>query len=187
MNTVKGFLVILLSSFLATEAKANLLLEFKQQFIEGELKFSQTERTFQSQGQGLKIGYMGKYILAGIIIDKNQTKFNNSFGTQSSTSYSSGGIGTFLGFHFWDRLRIETTYLNSALEPNSNSSFRYFGQYFSYGLGFRIWKGLMINANQFTNHYTQSEDDDIGTTNGLSQNIKTSGQNISLSYIFVIR
>lgn len=187
MNIVKGFLGILLSLFFSLAAQAALLLEFKAQQDSGDLSFSGTERSFISNGQGLKVGYMGHNILAGIIVDQNRTQFNESLPGQSGKIFSGGGIGTFLGFHFWDRLRIETTYLNSALEPNSNDNFRYFGQYFSYGLGFRLWKGLMLNMSQFNNQYTQSENDETGLTQGLNTNIKTSGRSLSFSYIFVIR
>lgn len=130
---------------------------------------------------------MGNYILAGLNLDQNRTYFNQDFPSQSGKIYSGGGIGTFLGFHFWDRLRIETTYLNSALEANSNDKFRYFGQYFAYGIGFRPWKGFMLNYSKFNNQYTQSENDETGLTLGLPDNIKTSGESLSLSYIFVIK
>ena len=126
-------------------------------------------------------------ILVGLDKISSKTYFNEGFSSQTGKIYSGGGIGTFLGFHFWDRLRVETTYLNSALEANSNDEFRYFGQYFSYGLGLRLWKGFMLNYSKFNNQYTQSENDETGLTLGLSNNIKTEGESISLSYILVIK
>ncbi|MAZ49632.1 MAG: hypothetical protein CME65_13815 [Halobacteriovoraceae bacterium] len=184
---MKGFLATLLSFCFFSSAQAALLLEFKSKHENGSLHLLGTKQSFNSFGQGLKIGYMGNYILTGLSFDQNRTYFNEGFSSQTGKIYSGGGIGTFLGFHFWDRLRVETTYLNSALEANSNDEFRYFGQYFSYGLGLRLWKGFMLNYSKFNNQYTQSENDETGLTLGLSNNIKTEGESISLSYILVIK
>ena len=99
--------------------------------------------------------------------------------------YNGGGVGSFLGFHFFDSFKIWTGYLNSTLEPTSNRDFRYFGQHVSFGLGLRVYQGLMINAEGFRNQYTQEENDETGKTRGLDDNIKTEGQIYYLSYIFI--
>ena len=73
--------------------------------------------------------------------------------------------------------------MNSSLEPIDNNSTRFFGQYVSLSLGYRIHNGLMLNYTEFRNQYTQIEDDDTGKTEGLTKNIRESGGNLSLSYI----
>ena len=182
MNIKLVFLVILLNQ----NCFAALLLEPRLQVYQGSLKVGSEQSDFLGQGQGLDLGYMGEHFLFGITLEKNHYRFQESFLDRNTKSYHAGGIGTFIGYHFLDRLRIQTTYINTSLEPTTQKNFRYFGQYFAYGLGLRLSKGLMFNLIQFNNTYTQKEEDETGQTNGLVSNIRSHGQSAYLSYIFAI-
>lgn len=176
----------LLLFFLCQNIQAALLLEPRFSRDTGQLSVTNTKTNYTANGYGLDIGYMGDYFLAGLTLDKSLFIFDESFDSNNDDRFDGGGIGTFLGFHFLDRFRLQTTYMNSTLESTSNKNFRYFGQYFSFGLGVRLIDGLMLNYARYNNQYTQQEDDSTGKTSGLSSNIKTTGHVISLSYILVI-
>jgi hypothetical protein len=183
MNIKLAFLAILLSQ----SSFAALLLEPRLILDQGSLEVASESTSYTSQGTGIDIGYMGDYFLAGITIERNTARFEDPFLGNSFNNYSQGGIGTFMGFHFYDRFRLQTTYINTSLEPSSNRSIRYFGQYFAFSLGLRIYDGLMLNVNSYNNVYTQLEDDNTGLTTGLTNNIKTRGNALYFSYIFAIQ
>lgn len=136
-----------------------------------------------AKGYGLKIGYLGEYFMAGVNLEKQTVETQSGFNVDGYKRFDGGGIGTYMGFHFWDLLKVWTSYLNTTLEPTSNRDYRYFGQYVSFGLGLRIHEGLLISYEGFRNQYTQEEDDETGKTRGLDDNIKTEGANYILSYI----
>lgn len=186
-NIEKGFLAILLSLLTSNFAKAAFLVEPKYQIHNGQLKVAQTKTSYNAEGAALNIGYMGEYFLAGLSLEKSRFVFDDPFASLTGKIYDGGGVGTFIGFHLWDRIKIETTYLNSTLEANSNSNSRYFGQYFAFGIGLRLWRGLMLNMQYYENQYTQLEDDITGKTQGLNSHIKTAGNIVGLSYFFAIK
>lgn len=186
-NTEKGCLAILLSFLTSNFANAAFLVEPKYQIHNGQLKVAQTKTSYNAEGGALNLGYMGDYFLAGVSLEKSRFVFVDPFATQTGKIYDGGGVGTFIGFHLWDRIKIETTYLNSTLEPNSNSDVRYFGQYFAFGISLRLWRGLMLNMQHYENQFTQFEDDTTGKTQGLDSHIKTSGNIVGLSYFIAIK
>jgi hypothetical protein len=152
----------------------------------GSFDSSGESGNFKGNTFGLQLGYLGDYFMAGINIEKGQYVFDKRLTSDNYTEYAGGGVGTFLGFHFLDHWKIWTGYLNTSFEPINNGAIRYFGQHVSFGLGYRLYDGLMLNYEGFRNQFTQKEDDVTGKTQGLASNIKTEGYAISLSYIFAI-
>jgi hypothetical protein len=147
---------------------------------------SDKDGTFKGQTASINIGYLGDSFMAGICLEKGAYTFSDDFSTNTYTQYLGGGAGSFLGFHFFDRWKIWTGYLNTLFEPTKKRSIRYFGQQVSFGIGYRLIDGLMFNIEGFKNQFTQSEDDSTGKTQSLQSNIKTQGMGVSLSYIFVL-
>lgn len=135
---------------------------------------------------GINIGYLGKYFMAGFKAEKGEYTFGKAPMSDGFTSYSGGGLGTFIGFHFLDRWKVVTGYLNTSFEPKSNDDIRYFGQQASLLIGYRVFSGFFINVMAFRNQFTQLEDDTTGKTQSLESNIKTQGNSLSLSYMFVL-
>lgn len=164
-------------------AQAKFMLEPTITYSQGSFSVADRSGDFNGKTFGLRTGYLGQYFMAGLSIEKGQYFYDDTLTTNSYEQYDGGGIGTFIGFHFLDRFRILTSYMNSSLEPIDNNSTRFFGQYVSLSLGYRIYDGLMLNYTEFRNQYTQIEDDDTGETEGLTNNIRESGGSVSLSYI----
>lgn len=193
MNTMKEFLAIALSKklyflilLLPINSYARLMLEPSLNYYQGSFEVADRSGDFHGKVAGLKIGYMGQFFMAGINLEKGQYFYDDDISTNDYEQFDGGGVGTYLAFHFFDRFRLLTSYLNSSLEPVDNNDTRYFGQHFSASLGIRIIDGLMFNFEKFSNQFTQLEDDSTGKTEGLDDNIKTQGENFSLSYIIAI-
>jgi hypothetical protein len=134
---------------------------------------------------GLNTGYLGENFMVGLTIEKGQYEFDSELTSAGHKKFDGGGLGSFIGFHLYDRVKIWTGYLNSSIEPTSNNNIRYFGQQVSFGLGYRLHEGLMLNLQSFSNQFTQIESDITGKTTGLARNIKTSGHSLSASYFLI--
>ena len=180
-----GFVTKLLFLLLISiNAHARFLVEPKALSYSGEFKVGSESGKISGTGYGISLGYFGNHFMAGINIERSEIKTDSGFNTNGYQKFNGGGVGTFIGFYFLDSFKLWTGYLNSVLEPTSNKDYRYFGQHFSIGLGYRFYKGFMINIEGYRNQYTQEENDVTGQTRGLDSNIKTEGSAYSLSYIF---
>lgn len=162
---------------------SKFLLEPSFKVTNGRYYTSNNKGSLTGETINLNTGYIGEYIFAGFSIEKGHYKYSEKI--ENATSFNGGGIGTFLGFHFLNRFKIWTNYLNSSLEPTNQTSRRYFGQFVSFGIGYRLFGNVVLNIESFKNQFTQIEDDKTGKTSGLSENIKTVGQSVSLSFLFV--
>jgi hypothetical protein len=133
----------------------------------------------------LKLGYIGKYFMAGLLLDYGSLTFDDGVDAQNNKYYKGGGVGSYLGFHFGSSFKIWTSYLNSSLEAVSDDSRRLFGQRVDFGLGYRIWEKVFLNYAYTTNVYTQLEDDETGKTTGLNSNTTVKYGAVSLSALFI--
>ncbi len=145
-------------------------------FERGDLKGSLT-----GESLSLNAGYLGDYFMAGVTAEMGNFHYSDTIIDQNYTVFAGGGIGTYLGFHFFDRVKLWTGYLNSTLEPKSNEDLQYFGQQISFGLGIRVWKYILLNYEVYQNYFTQIEDETTGKTEGLDTNIKEQKQSIGIS------
>lgn len=170
---------------LPTLSWARFLVEPSYNYYQGQFSAGENSGDLVGRVYGLNLGYLGEYFMIGFTVETGKYDYDRSVSSNNTTKFDGGGVGTFLGFHLWDRWKVWTGYLNSTLEPTNNNDTRYFGQHISYGLGYRLYKGLLINIYEFKNQFTQLEDDTTGKTTGLESNIKTSGVNFSLSYLFI--
>lgn len=175
---------LLIFFIISINAHARFLVEPKVISYSGEFKVGQESGKYSGNGYGVSLGYFGNHFMAGINIEKTQIKTGSGFNDKGYQTFNGGGVGTFIGFYFLDSFKLWTGYLNSVLEPTSNNDYRYFGQHFSIGLGYRFYEGFMLNIEGFRNQYTQEENDVTGQTRGLDSNIKTEGTAYSISYIF---
>lgn len=182
-SRIKKALFLFILVFASTYGHASLMLEPRVFTTTATFDAGNNDGNLTGKGYGLKIGYLGEYFMAGINLEKQTVETQSGFSTDNYQKFDGGGIGTFMGFHFWDLLKVWTSYLNTTLEPTSNRDYRYFGQYVSFGIGFRVYQGLLISYEGFRNQYTQEENDETGKTRGLDDNIKTEGSNLILSYI----
>lgn len=189
MNFKKGFLglltKVLFFLLFPIYASASFIVEPSYNIYSGKFKSGDERGKLTGHVYGLNLGYLGEVFMAGITLETGKYSYDKNVTTESTSKFDGGGVGTFLGFHLWDRLKLWTGYLNSTLEPTSNKDIRYFGQHISYGLGIRLFDGLMLNLYEFKNQFTQIEDDTTGKTGGLDPKIKTYGTNLSLSYILI--
>ena len=182
ITTIKCFFILIIS---IKAASAAFMVEPSINYYSADFEVSDRSGSFTGKVAGLNLGYMNENFMVGITLEKGSYEFDSDLTTEGYENFDGGGIGTFISFIFWDRIRVWTGYLNSTLEPTDNSDFRYFGQHFSYGIGSRIVDGLLFNYKMFSNQFTQEENDTTGKTTGLDSNIKTNGSSFSLSYILV--
>lgn len=161
------------------------MVEPYYKFYSGSFQSGENSGDFNGRIFGTNVGYLGEYFMAGLTFERGQYTSDSDLTTNGYEKYDGGGIGTYLGFHFLDLYKLWTGYLNSALEPTANKDIRYFGQHVSFGFGWRIWEGLLINVEGFRNVYTQQEDDITGKTEGLETNMRTEGTSYFLSYFLV--
>lgn len=182
MVSLRNFLITI-TLLISYSAQAKFMVEPMVGKYIGTMSVSGTETDFTADVTQVSLGYLGNYFMAGVLIENGSFHLEDNLTNIGHKYFKGGGVGTFIGFHFFDRIKFWTGYLNSTLEPISRDSFRYFGQQGIFGLGYRVQGGLMVNAQYFTNQYTQSENDDTGETNGLNPVIKSSGYLYSLSYI----
>jgi hypothetical protein len=177
--------LILLSFLFLNTAYARFLVEPAYHHYVGTFSAGTEDGDFSAKVTSLNLGYLGENILLGFTFEKGQYTFDSNVTTDAYSNFDGGGVGTFIGFNFWDRFKIWSSYLNSSLEPTANNDIRYFGQHVSFGFGYRVYEGLMLNLQSFRNQYTQKEDDVTGKTTGLDTNIKTEGYSYFLSYILI--
>jgi hypothetical protein len=123
--------------------------------------------------------------MVGLNFEKGHYTYESNLTDNGYTHFSGGGVGTFIGFHFLERFRIWSGYLNSALEANSNKSQRFFGQQVEVGMGYRFWQNFLINYSYFNNYFTQEESDITGKTGSIDDVIRVVGTNITLSAVFI--
>jgi len=190
MNTKKECLAFLtklslLFILIIPHSHARFMVEPFYKIYSGEFETGNDTGKISASMYGANIGYIGKYFMAGFSVENGSLSSDSTLTSSGSKEFQGGGIGTYMGFHFLDKWKIWTGYLNSALEPNNNNDIRYFGQHVSFGLGYRVWEGLIINIEGFRNQYTQQEDDITGKTQGLDTKIKTNGASYFLSYFLV--
>lgn len=180
----KIFLPILLC-LLPLNSYSRFLVEpaFKQ--YAGRFNGNDGRGDLTGQVLALDTGYLGENFMIGLSFEKGQFTYDENLTSSGYTKFNGGGVGSFIGFHLFDRFKVWTGYLNSSLEPTSNNETRYFGQQVSFGLGLRISDGFMANIQSYSNHFTQLEDDTTGKTSGLDKNIITKGEILSLSYILI--
>lgn len=190
MNTNKEYLVLLSKILLTTliftnYSYARFMVEPFYKSYQGEFSRGTEDGNLSGQVYGLNLGYLGEYFMAGMSFENGQYKSDNTLTENNYEKYTGGGIGSYLGFHFLDRYKLWTGYLNSTLEPTENTDYRLFGQHVSFGLGVRVYEGLMFNIEGFRNQYTQQENDLTGKTTGLGTNIKSEGTSYFLSYFLI--
>ena len=194
MNTLKEcmdkltklYLLVALSIFIITfKAQAKFLVEPQYRVYQGDYKGDGIKGSLKGEGSSINLGYIGKHFMAGVSAEKGWLNFNKSLVDAGPTNFTYGGFGTFLGFHFFNRIKIYTGYMNTSIEPSNDSSFRYFGQEAYFGIGYRLWDFVLLNYDYMSNVYTQLEDDNTGKTSGLDSNFKTTKQSIGLSCIFI--
>jgi hypothetical protein len=180
----KVFLLIIWSLY-TLPGHASFLIEPSYHYQVSDFSRGDESGDLEGKVLGINLGYLGRNFMAGVHIEKGEFESDNNLTDSGYKKYNGGGVGTFLGFHFFDRLKIWSEYMNSSLEPISNNDIRYFGQHVAFGLGYRIINGLLLNYKSFRNQFTQIEDDSTGKTSGLSTNIKTQGSSVFLSYMLV--
>lgn len=161
------------------------MIEPEAKYIQGEYKGSNSSAQMSGTSSTLKLGYIGKYFMAGLLLDYGALKFNDGVNDLTNKFYKGGGVGSYLGFHFGNYFKIWTSYLNSSLEPVSDDSQRLFGQQVDFGLGYRIWSKIFLNYSYSTNVYTQLEDDSTGKTTGLDSNTRVNFSSLGLSAVFI--
>jgi hypothetical protein len=167
------------------QAHARFMVEPQYTNFQGTFKVNGISDSYTGDGTALNLGYIGPYFLAGLELQFGTTIFNQAPTTDGGKIYKSGGVGTYLGFHFFNRWKVWTGYTNSNIEPKSNNDVRYFGQQVNLGIGYRIYEGLMLNYIHQTNYFTQREDDITGKTGSLDNIIKTQGYSFNFSVIFI--
>lgn len=194
MNTLKestarptslALAIVILFAFHAPAAQARFNVEpyFKKYW--GGFEKGDGKGNISGDSSGMNVGYIGDYFLAGLSFELGNFKYSSNVTDDGHTLFRGGGVGTYLGFHFYDRVKLWTGYLNSSIEPKHDDSYRYYGQQVSFGLGIRVWDFILLNYEVFNNYFTQIEDDETGKTQGLDTNIKTQKQAIGLSAFFI--
>lgn len=161
------------------------MVEPQAKHIRGEYKGSGVSSKMSGTSTSLKLGYIGKYFMAGLLLDFGALKFDEGVDTIDKRYFKGGGVGSYLGFHFADRYKLWTSYQNSSLEAVSDDSQRLFGQQIEFGIGYRFWNKLFINYLYSTNVYTQREDDDTGKTRGLDSNTTVTSGALGVSALFI--
>lgn len=177
--------ILILIIFPISSAWTKFIIEPSYNYYHGRFDSENGRGNLTGHVYGVNFGYLGEYFMAGVSIETGKYQYDNHVTVEKYRKFDGGGAGTFVGFHIFDRIKLWTGYLNSTLEPIDNNDIRYFGQHFSYGIGYRIYDGIMLNLYEFKNQFTQIEDDNTGKTNGLNPSIKTQGSNLSISYILV--
>lgn len=184
VNRINQFFIFLICIGLSSKAYALFMLEPHISNISGDFSIvSGSDGNLTGTTHGLRVGYLGQYFMCGLNMEKGHFKYDSEVSPYGNQYFTGGGFGTFIGFHFLDHWRLWTGYLNSALEPVSKDDRRYFGQQASFGLGYRVIGGWMVNYEYFNNYFTQYEDDLTGKTGSLENNIRVVGQSLSLSFI----
>ncbi|MBT4792034.1 MAG: hypothetical protein HON90_10720 [Halobacteriovoraceae bacterium] len=177
--------LLLLTFFITTSVQARFLVEPGYHLYQGSFEAGSESGELTGEVFGLNLAYLAEFFMVGLSLEKGQYTYDKNITANNYAHFSGGGVGTFIGFHFMDNIKIWTGYLNSTLEPTANKSIRYFGQHASFGLGYRVYEGLMFNVQGFRNQFTQMEDDNTGKTSGLDTNIKTQGHSYYFSYILI--
>ena len=171
--------------FLSNNAQALFLVEPMAKSITATIETNGRLGNMRVQLGGVKLGYLNEYFIAGIEIQKGLARMEKSPFALDYKEYNAGGIGTFLGFHFYDRYKIWTGYLNTNYEPVKYNSIRYFGQQISFGIGIRIYSGFLLSYEVFNNYFTQKENDNTGITETIGKTIRARGSSANLSYMMV--
>lgn len=184
-NLYSPLSLICLLACLSTNTYARFLVEPQYRIYTGDYKGNGSKGDLKGEGAILNLGYIGDYFMAGISAEKGYLSFDGDITGNGASNFTYGGFGTFLGFHFFNRFKLYTGYMNTSIEPSNDGSYRYFGQQINFGLGYRIWDFVILNYEYMTNVYTQIEDDNTGKTSGLSSNIRSNKQSLGLSFIFI--
>ena len=187
-HTNKNFYLlttIILSIFFSQIAHASFLVEPHLSSITAKFTRGDKEGDVSGEVSGLRLGYSDTNFMIGLNFEKGHYTYDSNLTDNAYSHFSGGGVGTFIGFHFFERVRIWSGYLNSALESNTNSSQRFFGQQVEIGVGYRVWQNILINYSYFNNYFTQEESDITGKTGSIDEVIRVVGSNISVSAIFI--
>jgi hypothetical protein len=164
---------------------ASFLVEPHFSRVDARFTRSNEKGNVTGEVSGLRVGYSDNNFMVGLNFEKGHYSYDSNLTDNGYSHFSGGGVGTFIGFHFYERIRIWSGYLNSALESNTNSSQRFFGQQVELGLGYRVWENVLINYSYFNNYFTQEENDITGKTGSIDQVIRVVGSNISISAVFI--
>lgn len=177
------FSVIIIS--LTSDTFASFLVEPHFNSISGSFTRGDKDGKLNGETAGLRLGYSDNFFMIGLNFENGHFSYDNNLTSNGYSHFQGGGIGTFLGFHFLERLRLWTGYLNTTLEAKGNTSQRFFGQQVEFGLGYRFWGPMLINYKYFNNYFTQEEDDITGKTGSIDDVIRVVGSSVSISAIFI--
>ena len=166
-------------------SEAKFLTEIMLKHYDSKIKDENGTNRFSGDAQALNLGYLNEWFTMGVALEMGNFKFKVPAFPVASQYFTGGGIGTFLGFHFFNRIKIQSTYLNKQYKSKNNEDFSYFGQSVAATLGIRIVSGLMFNIEYFNNYFTQVENHATGATESLDPIVRTYGTNFGLSYIFI--
>lgn len=182
--TISKFAIVAVA--LSNMAHAKFMVEPHWDKLQGTISNYQAEKVeFTGDMNGLNLGYLGRNIMAGMILQLGRMSFKKDPTGDGEKYFKAGGIGTYLGFHFRGVIKLWSEYQNTNLEPTHADDRRYFGQQVAFGLGYRIYDGILINYKYFNNYYTQKEEDETGKTSSLERNMRTYGQSFGLSFVLV--
>lgn len=176
------FIVLLFSSSLA---HARFLFEPQWRVYSGDYKGGGTNGSLRGETSNLHLGYIGESFMAGLSFERGWLNIEDDITGTGANTFKYGGVGTFMGFHFLNRIKIYTGYTNTSLEPRNNGDFRYFGQQVNFGLGYRFWDIFILNYEYMNNFYTQIEDDTTGKTSSLDSNIRSDKHSYGISMILI--
>ncbi|MDA8792622.1 hypothetical protein N9N67_05215 [Bacteriovoracaceae bacterium] len=178
-----SFIVLMLGLMIPQASFAFLMVEPHFNRVSGQLPDSEEKNSFSGYKNGIRVGYVGENFMAGMNATLGNLTFSENFDELAIDRYRYGGLGTYLGFRT-ERLKIWVGYLNSSLEPTDAAEGRYYGQAVSYGIGANLFMHVYLNAEYFSDYFTQYENDNTGETNSVEETIKIDGQFLSLSFLF---
>ena len=176
---------ILAVLFSTTTANARFMIEPQFRVYSGDYKGNDRKGDLHGEGNAIHLGYIGDFFMAGISAEKGWLHMDGNIMGNNAQNFVYGGLGTYMGFHFMNRLKIYTGYVNTTLEPTNISTYRFFGPQINFGLGWRIFDFIILNYEYMNNVYTQEENDETGKTDGLPSNIRSTKQAYGISFLFV--
>lgn len=183
VKLTKYIFIILL--FNISLAHARFLFEPQWRVYSGDYKGGGTNGSLRGETSNLHVGYIGESFMAGLSFERGWLNIEDDITDTDANTFKYGGVGTFMGFHFLNRIKIYTGYTNTSLEPRNNDDFRYFGQQVNFGLGYRFWDIFILNYEYMNNFYTQIEDDTTGKTSSLNSNIRSDKHSYGISMILI--
>ena len=178
-------IIIMAVLYSSNTAFARFMIEPQYRVYSGDYKGNGRSGDLHGEGNAIHIGYIGEFFMAGVSAEKGWMHIDGNIMGNGSENFVYGGLGTYMGFHFMNRLKIYTGYVNTTLEPTNVSTYRFFGQQVNFGIGWRIVDFIILHYEYMNNFHTQEENDITGKTDGLSSNIRSNKQAYGISFIFV--